>query len=132
MLLSSIKANNLATPIFGSMNHVLRYLHDTITQANRDVGNCTQLSSKRKAEEIDKTNAPPSEPVSETSEMLKILKSIQSNSVKDDVCRRYKSRGECLYEKKSGKVCRFEHPGKNTKEDGVIKQIQFGRKKLRE
>ena len=131
MLLSSIKANNLATPIFGSMNHALRYLHDTITQANRDVSSCTQISSKRKAEEIDKTNVPAPESVSEASEMLKILKSIQSSSAKDDVCHRYKKKGSCTYEKDSGKECKFEHPGKNTKEDGVIKRLDSERKKRR-
>ena len=140
LLLSSIKANNLASPTFVSMNHTLRYLHDTITQANRDVGNCIQFPLKRKTEEIDKNNVQPSEQASETSEMLKILKSIQfsttekgtSSATKDDICRRYKSRGECKYEKTTGRECRYEHPGNTTKEDGVIKQIQPGRKKLRE
>ena len=42
MILSSIKANNLATPVFDSMNHALRHIHDTITQANRDVGRCCE------------------------------------------------------------------------------------------
>ena len=37
-LLPSIKANNLATPTFESMNSALRHLHGTITQSNRDVG----------------------------------------------------------------------------------------------
>ena len=140
LLLSAIKANNLASPTFASLNHALRHIHDTITQANRDVGNCTQYSSKRKAEEIERNNVRPSEQASETSEMLKILKSIQSSTTekgtssatKDDVCRRYKSRGECKYEKTTGRECRYEHPGNTTKEDGVIKQIQPGRKKLRE
>ena len=119
MLLSSIKANNLATPKFESTSHVLRYLHDSITQANRDVGNCTLLSSKRKIERI----APQPELVSGTSEILKILKSIQSRSAKDPTCRQYKARGECTYEKRTGKKCGYEHPGENTKEDGVIKQV---------
>jgi hypothetical protein len=131
LLLSSIKANNIASPIFVSMNQALRYLHDTITQANRDVGNCTQVTPKRKAEEIYQYNAPTPEPNSETSEMLKILKSIQSNSVRDDTCHRYKMRGECKFEKISGKECRFKHPGKNSKEDGVITRIDQGGKKQR-
>jgi hypothetical protein len=131
-LLSSIKANNLATPTFESMNCALRHLHDTITQSNRDVGNCIQISFKRKIENSDQIAKPASEAVTETSEILKILKSIQSNSaVPDEICRRYKRLGACSYEKEMGRECRFEHPGKNSKQDGVITRGEAVKKKAR-
>ena len=131
-LLSSIKANNLATPTFESMNSALRHLHDTITQSNRDVGNCVQTSLKRKTDNSDQIAGSTSETATEASEILKILKSIQSNSaVPDEVCRRYKRHGTCSYEKEFGRECRFEHPGKNSKHDGVISRVDAGKKKAR-
>ena len=137
-LLSPVKANNLARPSFSTLNEALVYLHDTITQANRDVGSCckpdSDASRKRKSDEIEglEENRPGEKAESksdETSiEILKILK-IMSQKPKKQECRRYVRIGNCTWEKENGSPCKFDHPGKHVKKDGAITRVEKENKK---
>jgi hypothetical protein len=140
-LLSPIKANNLARPNFATLNEALTYLHDTITEANRDVGRCCESASlvgvKRKPDEghgNQESNSDDSlgKPSNDTSvEILKILKTLQSQVPNKQECRRYLKTGVCSWEKDHEKPCKFMHLGKNSKIEGVITKTQKESKKLK-
>jgi hypothetical protein len=140
MILSSVKANNLATPGFDSMNQALRHLHDTITQANRDVSRCCEsvglAGVKRKqpdegsGSQVDNQDANPNQNDASV-EILKILKTLQSQAPSKLECRRYLKTGVCSWEKDHDKPCRFLHLGKNSKTEGVITKTQKESKKVK-
>ena len=140
-LLSPIKANNLARPNFATLNDTLTYLHDTVTEANRDVGRCCESASlagvKRKqpdegsGPQVDNQDANPN-PSDASVEILKILKTLQKQAPNKKECRRYLKTGVCTWEKDKDTPCRFLHLGKNSKTaEGVITKTQQESKKVK-
>ena len=140
-LLSPIKANNLARPVFTTLNETLTYLHDTVTEANRDVGRCCEsiglAGVKRKPDEdsgLQENNPVDTldKSANDTSaEILKILKTLQGQVPNKQECRRYLKTGICSWEKDHERPCRFLHLGKNSKIEGVITKTQKESKKAK-
>jgi len=121
-LLSSIRSNNLASPNHTTLEQAISFLHDTITQANRDTSNCIKktIVPKRKLETAPEESEQADQAEGRVIELLKTL--IESQKKRKRifaVCREFSQKGECSFEKRTGHKCKFQHvdakvPAKST------------------
>ena len=110
-LLSPIRSNNLANPTQTTLEHTISFLHDTITQANRDTSNCIKRTNapKRKPEVASEESERADQGNGQVIELLKTLIESQKGRRVFGVCREFSQKGECSFEKRTGNKCKYQH-----------------------